>query len=94
MINVATLMLGGTTMKYDIIVIGAGLAGLTAAYYLTKERKKVLLIEKEKFLGGRTSSWNDNGMMIESGFHRHIGYYKELPKLLKEVDVSLNTIVK
>ena len=29
-------------MKYDIIVIGAGLAGLTAAYYLTKERKKVL----------------------------------------------------
>ncbi len=80
-------------MKYDIIVIGAGLAGLTAAYYLTKERKKVLLIEKEKFLGGRTSSWNDNGMMIESGFHRHIGYYKELPKLLKEVDVSLNTIV-
>lgn len=79
--------------KYDVIIIGAGLAGLTTAYYLSKENKKVLVIEKEKFLGGRTSSWNDQGMIIESGFHRHIGYYKELPKLLKEAGVSLNTII-
>lgn len=56
-------------------------------------KKKVLLLEKENFLGGRTASWNDYGMNIESGFHRHIGYYKELPKLLKEVGVSLNDII-
>lgn len=80
--------------KYDVIVVGAGLAGLTAAYYLSKGKKKVLVIEKETFLGGRTSSWNDHGMVIESGFHRHIGYYKELPKLLKEVGTSLNSIIK
>lgn len=79
--------------KYDVIVIGAGLAGLTAAYYLSKNGKKVLLIEKEKVLGGRTSSWNDCGMEIESGFHRHIGFYKELPKILKEVGVQINDIV-
>ncbi len=79
--------------KYDVIIIGAGLAGLTSAYYLSKNGKGILLIEKEKFLGGRTSSWNDLGMDIESGFHRHIGYYKELPKLLNEVGVNINDIV-
>ena len=80
-------------MKYDVIVVGSGLAGLTSSYYLQKSGKKVLLLEKEKFIGGRTSSWNDNGMDIEAGFHRHIGYYKALPKLLKEVNVKLNDIV-
>ena len=80
-------------MKYDVIVVGAGLAGLTTSYYLQKSGKKVLLLEKESFLGGRTSSWNDNGMDVEAGFHRHIGYYKALPKLLKEVNVKLNDIV-
>lgn len=80
--------------EYDVIIIGAGLAGLTATYYLSKNSQKILLIEKEKFLGGRTSSWNDQGMMIESGFHRHIGYYKELPKLLKEVGVTPNSIIE
>lgn len=79
--------------KYDFIVIGSGLAGMTISYKLIKLNKKVLLIEKEKFLGGRTSSWNDEGFCVESGFHRHIGYYKKLPKLLKEVGVKLNDIV-
>lgn len=79
--------------KYDIIIVGSGLAGLTAALKLSKENKKILLLEKEKYLGGRTASWNDNGMEIESGFHKHIGFYKELPNILKEVNVNLNNIV-
>ena len=80
-------------MKYDCIIIGAGLAGLTATYKLAKSGKKVLLIEKEKFLGGRNSSWLDGDFFVEAGFHRHIGYYKELPKLLSEVGVNINDIV-
>jgi len=79
--------------EYDVIVIGAGLAGLTVSYKLAKDNYKVLLIEKEKFLGGRTSSWNDQGFEVESGFHRHIGYYRQLPKLLKEVGINLNDII-
>lgn len=79
--------------KYDVIVIGAGLSGMTTAYYLAKSSKKVLLLEKEDFLGGRTSSWNDAGFMVEAGFHRHIGYYKKLPKILRQVGVKLKDIV-
>ena len=32
----------------DIVIIGGGLTGLTAAYYLTKVGKEVILLEKDK----------------------------------------------
>lgn len=78
---------------YDVIIVGGGLSGLTAAYKLSKDRKKVLLLEKDSILGGRTSSWNDCGLEIESGFHRHIGFYKDFPNLLKEIGINLNDII-
>ncbi len=41
---------------YDIIVIGAGPAGMTAALYALRADKSVLLLEKENFGGQITSS--------------------------------------
>lgn len=79
--------------RYDVIVVGSGLSGLTTAYKLVKANKKVLVLEKEKILGGRTSSWNDDGMQIESGFHRHIGFYMEFSNLLKEIGINLDDII-
>lgn len=38
--------------NYDVVVIGGGLAGLSSALYLTDAGKKVLLLEKESYLGG------------------------------------------
>ena len=43
-------------MKYDLIVIGAGPAGLTAAIYARRAGKSVLLIEKNGFGGQMTFS--------------------------------------
>ncbi len=43
-------------MLYDIIVIGAGPAGLTAALYAARAEKSVLVIEKESFGGQITQS--------------------------------------
>lgn len=79
--------------KYDVIIVGSGLSGLTTAYKVAKENKSVLVLEKEKILGGRTSSWDDGGMQIESGFHRHIGFYKEFPNLLREIGINLSDII-
>ncbi|WP_405858472.1 FAD-dependent oxidoreductase [Streptomyces sp. NBC_00090] len=52
---------------YDTIVIGAGLAGLTAARELRKKGRKVLVIEARNRIGGRT--WTDtfNDYEIERG---------------------------
>jgi len=36
-------------MKYDVVIVGAGPAGSTAAKCLAENKKKVLLIDKEKF---------------------------------------------
>ena len=41
---------------YDIIIIGGGPAGLTAAIYAGRANKKVLVIEKETFGGQITAS--------------------------------------
>lgn len=79
--------------KYDIIVVGAGLAGLSCAYELSAKGKKALILEAHGYAGGRASSFNDNGMDVESGLHRYIGYYSALPKLLKNCGVKIGDIV-
>lgn len=80
--------------EFDVVVVGSGLSGLTAAYRLVSQKKKVLLIEAKSTLGGRTSSWNEQGMEIESGLHRYLGFYKALPELLEACNIELDDIIE
>ncbi|UTR10509.1 FAD-dependent oxidoreductase [Evansella sp. LMS18] len=80
-------------MERDVVIVGAGLAGLTAAIELSEKGKDVLLLEKANYPGGRCGSWDDDGMAVEAGFHRHIGYYSEMPAILKRVGVKVDDIV-
>lgn len=81
------------TEKYDVIVVGAGLAGLSCAYELTQKGKRVLILEAHPYAGGRTSSFVDRDIKVESGLHRYIGYYSALPRLLKKCGVKIGDIV-
>lgn len=46
----------GMTLMYDIIIIGGGAAGLTAALYSLRAGKSVLVLERESFGGQITAS--------------------------------------
>ena len=53
----------------DVIVIGGGISGLTAACYLAREGVGVTLLEKAPNLGGRASSQNLDGFTFNRGIH-------------------------
>ena len=53
--------------KYDIIIVGAGFAGITAARELSQAGKSVLVLEAKDHIGGRTRSSELNGVPIELG---------------------------
>lgn len=80
-------------MSYDVIVVGAGLSGLSCAVECALNNRKVLVLEAHPYIGGRTSSFYEQGMHIESGLHRFIGYYTALPALLKACGVSLDDVI-
>lgn len=53
--------------NYDVIVIGAGVSGLTAANKLHKAHKKVLILEAKDRLGGRVYTTYDWGFATDLG---------------------------
>jgi phytoene dehydrogenase-like protein len=55
-------------MKSDVVVIGAGLAGLTAARYLQDAGKTVTVLESAAVPGGRVRSDLQNGFILDHGF--------------------------
>lgn len=60
-------------MKHDIIIIGAGLGGLTAGAKLAKEGKKVLVIEQHSVPGGYATTFKKKGFLFEVGLHEMYG---------------------
>jgi phytoene dehydrogenase-like protein len=53
----------------DTVVIGGGLAGLTAACYLARAGTRVTLFEKASALGGRAATQNRDGFHFNRGIH-------------------------
>jgi monoamine oxidase len=54
-------------MKREMIVVGGGFAGVTAAREIALRRRSVLLLEARDRLGGRTWSADWDGIPIEYG---------------------------
>lgn len=58
---------GNKTFARDVVVIGAGITGLTTAYNLQKGNKSVLVLEKESRVGGQIRTYSEKGFTYESG---------------------------
>jgi protoporphyrinogen oxidase len=52
-----------------VVVIGGGLAGITAAIALAKAKHEVTLLEAKPRLGGATMSFNRDGLVVDTGQH-------------------------
>ena len=76
-------------MKYDAVVVGAGTAGLVCASLLAKEGKRVALVEKHRYLGGRAMERRFRGHQIGMGSHLVEDPGDSLTRACELIDVPL-----
>lgn len=76
-------------MKYDAIIVGGGIAGLTSAAFLCKSGHKILLCEKEDHLGGLVGSFKYNEFTFDAGI-RAMENSGILFPMLKQLDLDVD----
>ena len=66
---------------YDLVIIGAGPAGLTAAYELSDSEKKIIILEKKKNVGGLAETKIFGNFSYDIGPHRFFTKNREVNDL-------------
>ena len=77
-------------MSADVIVIGGGVAGFSAATALAESGARVLVLEARPGLGGRATAFTDpeTGERVDNGQHILMGCYVDTLKLLERIGAS------
>ncbi len=78
-------------IKSDVTIIGAGLTGLSLAYFLKKAGKSVTIIEKNKHIGGVIQTFEKEGFTYETGPNTGVLSHGETVELFEDLkeDCSL-----
>lgn len=78
-----------------VVIVGAGLAGLSTAVELAEVGHDVEIFESRPFVGGKVGSWVDaDGNHLEMGLHVFFGCYYNLFALMEKVGASQNLRLK
>ena len=80
-------------MKQDVIIIGAGLAGLSGAVHLHRQGRKVLILEATDRAGGRIKTDLYDGFLLDRGFQVLLTAYPESKSLLNYADLNLKKML-
>lgn len=68
--------------NHDVIIVGAGMAGLTCATYLNRFGVSSLVLEASEAVGGRVRTDKMDGFLLDRGFQILLTAYPEAQKLL------------
>lgn len=71
--------------KVDVVIVGAGLTGLTLGFYLKKYGKDVLILEKATKTGGVIDTQKKDGFIFETGPNTGIISSPELVELFDDL---------
>jgi len=77
-------------MKTDILIIGAGLTGLTTAYTLASKGKNVHVLERMERPGGQIHTYSEDGFVFESGPNTGSISNPEVVELMQELEKTSN----
>jgi phytoene dehydrogenase-like protein len=77
--------------RYDTVIVGAGIAGLTSACYLARHGQQVLLIERNRECGGLVNSFRRDGFHFEAGV-RALEDAGVIFPLLKDLGIELEVV--
>ena len=80
-------------MKEDVIIVGAGIAGLTAAVHLHRAGRKVLVLEASERAGGRIKTDLHEGFLLDRGFQVLLTAYPETKSLLNYSTLNLKKML-
>lgn len=80
------------TIQKDVVIIGAGLTGLTMAFYLRKAGKSVAIIEINDRTGGVIQSHLEDGFLYESGPNTGVLSHPEVAELFEDLNNNCELI--
>jgi len=69
--------------EVDVVVIGAGITGLTVAFQLIRKGLTVVVIEKQDRVGGQINSIRESGFIFESGPNTGVVSHPEVTELFQ-----------
>ncbi len=79
-----------------VVVVGGGIAGVTAALALAERGVRVTVLEREDRLGGRVRAWPvgspDDSVRMSRGFHAFFRQYYNLRAVLRRTDPTLSRL--